>query len=239
MASTTVRRIKLGSQGLEVSAKGLGCMGMSAFYGPPKSDADMIALIHHAVNSGVTFLDTSDFYGPHTNEILLGKALKGGVRQKVELATKFGISFADGKREIRGDPAYVRAACEASLKRLDVDCIDLYYQHRIDSRVPIEVTIGELKKLIEEGKIKYIGLSEASASTIRRAHAVHPITAVQLEWSLWTRDVEAEIVPTCRELGIGIVAYSPLGRGFFSIGSKLVENLSKDDYRQVCFCWST
>ncbi|KAK3419551.1 hypothetical protein EUGRSUZ_G00123 [Eucalyptus grandis] len=208
-------------------------MGMSAFYGPPKSDTDMIALIHHAVGSGVTFLDTSDIYGPHTNEILLGKlhravcsdpapwfsdfgvdfeqALKGVVRQKVELATKFGISFADGKREVRGDPAYVRAACEASLKRLDIDCIDLYYQHCIDTRVPIEVTIGEIKKLVEEGKIQCIGLSEASASTIRRAHARHPITAVQLEWSLWSRDVEAEIVPTCRELGIGIVAYSPLG----------------------------
>jgi aryl-alcohol dehydrogenase-like predicted oxidoreductase len=154
-----------------------------------------------------------------------GKALKGGVREKVELATKFGISLADGKSKIRGDPAYVRAACEASLKRLDIDCIDLYYQHRIDTRVPIEVTMGELNKVVEDGKIKYIGLSEASASTIRRAHAVHPITAVLLEWSLWTRDVEAEIVPTCRELGIGIVAYSPLGRGFFSLGSKLVETL--------------
>ncbi|XP_030517993.2 probable aldo-keto reductase 2 [Rhodamnia argentea] len=230
--ASMVRRIKLGSQGLEVSAQGLGCMGMSAAYGAPKSDSDMIALIHHAVGSGVTFLDTSDVYGPHTNEILLGKALKGGVRQKVELATKFAVSFADGKAEVRGDPVYVRAACEASLKRLDIDCIDLYYQHRIDTRVPIEVTIGELKKLIEEGKIKYIGLSEASASTIRRAHAVHPITAVQLEWSLWTRDVEAEIIPTCRELGIGIVAYSPLGRGFFSVGSKLLENLSEDDFRR-------
>ncbi|KAH9657714.1 putative aldo-keto reductase 2 [Citrus sinensis] len=160
-----VKRIKLGSQGLEVSAQGLGCMGMSAFYGPPKPESDMIALIHHAINSGITLLDTSDIYGPHTNEILLGK-------------------------------------------------------------------IGELKKLVEEGKIKYIGLSEASASTIRRAHAVHPITAVQLEWSLWSRDVEAEIVPTCRELGIGIVAYSPLGRGFFSSGPKLVESFSKEDFRQ-------
>ncbi|XP_039157016.1 probable aldo-keto reductase 2 isoform X2 [Eucalyptus grandis] len=231
-SSTQVGRIKLGSQGLEVSAQGLGCMGMSSTYGPPKPDPDMIALIHHAVGSGVTFLDTSDIYGPHTNEILLGKALKGGMRQKVELATKFGLGFADGKWEARGDPAYVRAACEASLKRLDVDCIDLYYQHRIDTRVPIEVSIGELKKLVEEGKIKYVGLSEASASTIRRAHAVHPITAVQLEWSLWSRDVEAEIVPTCRELGIGIVAYSPLGRGFLSAGSKLLENLSKDDFRK-------
>ncbi|KAF3968355.1 hypothetical protein CMV_007744 [Castanea mollissima] len=227
-----VERIKLGSQGLEVSAQGLGCMGMSAFYGPPKPDEDMISLIHHAIHTGVTFLDTSDVYGPFTNEILLGKALKGGVREKVELATKFGVSFADGKSEVRGDPAYVRAACEASLKRLNIDCIDLYYQHRVDTRVPIEVTIGELKKLVEEGKMKYIGLSEASASTIRRAHAVHPITAVQLEWSLWSRDVEEEIIPTCRELGIGIVAYSPLGRGFFSSGSKFLENLTDDDVRK-------
>ncbi|KAJ8755184.1 hypothetical protein K2173_018982 [Erythroxylum novogranatense] len=227
-----VRRIKLGSQGLEVSAQGLGCMGMSAFYGPPKPESDMIALIHHAVDRGVTMLDTSDIYGPKTNEILLGKALKGGVRERVELATKFGISYEEGKREFRGDPGYVRAACEASLKRLDVECIDLYYQHRVDTRVPIEVTIGELKKLVEEGKIKYIGLSEASASTIRRAHAVHPITALQLEWSLWSRDVEEEIIPTCRELGIGIVAYSPLGRGFFSSGPKMVDNLTEDDFRK-------
>ncbi|KAJ8645849.1 hypothetical protein MRB53_007597 [Persea americana] len=227
----SVRRMKLGSQGLEVSAQGLGCMGMSAFYGPPKPEADMIALIHHAVRSGITLLDTSDIYGPFTNETLLGKALKG-IKKEVELATKFGISFADGKREIRGDPGYVRAACEASLKRLDVDCIDLYYQHRIDTRLPIEITMGELKKLVEEGKIKYIGLSEASASTIRRAHAVHPITAVQLEWSLWTRDVEQDIVPTCRELGIGIVAYSPLGRGFLSSGPKMVDSLSNEDFRK-------
>ncbi|KAK4790328.1 hypothetical protein SAY86_017632 [Trapa natans] len=226
-----VKKIKLGSQGLEVSAQGLGCMGMSSFYGPPKSESDMIALIHHAIDSGVTFLDTSDIYGPYTNEILLGKALKG-IRDRVQLATKFGISFANEKREIRGDPAYVRAACESSLKRLDIDCIDLYYQHRVDTRVPIEITMGEVKKLVEEGKIKYVGLSEASASTIRRAHAVHPITAVQLEWSLWTRDVEEEIVPTCRELGIGIVAYSPLGRGFFSLGSKLIETLADGDFRK-------
>ncbi|KAL1210771.1 putative aldo-keto reductase 4 [Cardamine amara subsp. amara] len=227
-----VKRIKLGSQGLEVSAQGLGCMGLSAFYGAPKPETDAIALLHHAINFGVTLLDTSDIYGPETNEVLLGKALKDGVREKVELATKFGISYAEGKREIKGDPEYVRVACEASLKRLDVSCIDLYYQHRIDTRVPTEITMGELKKLVEEGKIKYIGLSEASASTIRRAHAVHPITAVQLEWSLWTRDVEEEIVPTCRELGIGIVAYSPLGRGFFASGPKLVENLDKNDFRK-------
>ncbi|GMP55324.1 hypothetical protein CsSME_00020175 [Camellia sinensis var. sinensis] len=248
-----VGRMKLGSQGLEVSKQGLGCMGMSAFYGPPKPEEDMIKLIHHSINSGVTFLDTSDVYGPHTNEILLGKALKGGMRDKVELASKFGSRFAEGKTEIRGDPGYVRAACEASLKRLDMDCIDLYYQHRIDTRIPIEITVGfrkghywslvllcpmsffpdlmgELKKLVEEGKIKYIGLSEASPSTIRRAHAVHPITVIQLEWSLWTRDVEEEIVPTCRELGIGIVTYSPLGRGFLSSGPKLVENFANEDF---------
>ncbi|VAH31442.1 unnamed protein product [Triticum turgidum subsp. durum] len=225
---------------MEVSAQGLGCMGMSAFYGAPKPEPDMVALIRHAVAAGVTFLDTSDMYGPHTNEMLLGKALQGDMREKVDLATKFGISFADNKWNIRGDPAYVRAACEGSLKRLGVDCIDLYYQHRIDKNVPIEVTsqefdlstIGELKKLVEEGKIKYIGLSEASASTIRRAHAVHPITAVQLEWSLWSRDVEEDIIPTCRELGIGIVPYSPLGRGFFSGGAKLIDSLSDQDYRK-------
>ncbi|KAC9579623.1 hypothetical protein E3N88_45611 [Mikania micrantha] len=224
-------RVKLGSQGLEVSAQGLGCMGMSAFYGQPKPEPDMINLIHHAINAGVTFLDTSDVYGPKTNEILLGKALKGGVREKVELATKFGVKH-DGSWEVKGDPAYVRAACEASLQRLDVDCIDLYYQHRIDTRVPIEITMGELKKLVEEGKIKYVGLSEASASTIRRAHVVHPITAIQLEWSLWSRDVEQEIIPTCRELGIGIVAYSPLGRGFFSSGSNMIEKLEDGDARK-------
>ncbi|KAL8026653.1 hypothetical protein ABFS82_14G041700 [Erythranthe guttata] len=154
------------------------------------------------------------------------------MRERVQIATKFGITHKDGKMEIQGEPAYVRSACEASLKRLEVDCIDLYYVHRIDTRVPIEVTMGELKKLVEEGKIKYVGLSEASASTIRRAHAVHPITAVQNEWSLWARDVEEEIVPTCRELGIGIVPYSPLGRGFLSVGPTLIENLSEDDFRK-------
>ncbi|KAL7124338.1 hypothetical protein ABFS83_14G041900 [Erythranthe nasuta] len=231
---TNVPRIKLGSQGLEVSKQGLGCMGMSMAYGPPKPEPEMIELIHHAVNSGVTFLDTSDVYGPRTNEILLGKALKGGMRGRVQIATKFGVTRSkDGKMEIHGEPAYVRAACEASLNRLQVDCIDLYYAHRIDTRIPIEVTMGELKKLVEEGKIKFIGLSEASASTIRRAHAVHPITAVQSEWSLWARDVEEEIIPTCRELGIGIVPYSPLGRGFFSTGPTLMDNLSEGDFRKM------
>ncbi|KAL6545608.1 hypothetical protein OROGR_009482 [Orobanche gracilis] len=231
--AASVPKIKLGSQGFEVSKQGLGCMGMSGNYGPPKPEPDMIKLIHHAVNSGVTFFDTSDVYGPHTNETLLGKALKGGMREKVQIATKFGITFKDGKMEVRGDPEYVRTACESSLKRLDVEYIDLYYIHRIDTRVPIEVTMGELKKLVEEGKIRYVGLSEASVSTIRRAHAVHPITAVQNEWSLWTRDLEKEIVPACRELGIGIVPYSPLGRGFLSAGPKLIENLSDGDARKI------
>ncbi|XP_020890095.1 probable aldo-keto reductase 2 isoform X1 [Arabidopsis lyrata subsp. lyrata] len=258
-----VRRMKLGSQGLEVSAQGLGCMALSARYGAPKPETEAIALLHHAINSGVTFFDTSDMYGPETNELLLGKALKDGLKGKVEIATKFGFFVIEGEiSEIRGDPEYVRAACEASLKRLDIACIDLYYQHRVDTRVPIEITVsllfpnpasfygfnvsklptvslsvnskmGELKKLVEEGKINYIGLSEASASTIRRAHAVHPITAVQIEWSLWSRDAEEDIIPTCRELGIGIVAYSPLGRGFLASGPKLAENLEDDDFRKT------
>ncbi|CAI9117440.1 OLC1v1018836C1 [Oldenlandia corymbosa var. corymbosa] len=231
-ALTKVPRVKLGSQGLEVSKQGLGCMGMSSNYGLPKPEPEMIQLIHHAINSGVTFLDTSDVYGPHTNELLIGKALQGGWREKVQIASKFGISFPDGKMTIRGDPEYVRACCEASLKRLGIDYIDLYYVHRIDTHTPIEVTVGEMKKLVEEGKVKYIGLSEANASTIRRAHAVHPITAVQNEWSLWSRDLEDEIVPTCRELGIGIVPYSPLGRGFFSTGPKVMENLTENDSRK-------
>nr|GEU64651.1 probable aldo-keto reductase 2 [Tanacetum cinerariifolium] len=227
-----VPKVKLGSQGLVVSAQGLGCMSMSSFYGPAKPETDMVKLILHAVESGVTFLGTSDMYGPYTNEILIGKALKqGGLRDKVQIATKFGYQWTDGKLEVRGDPPYIRSACEASLKRLDVDCIDLYYAHRIDTRVPIEM--GEMKKLVKEGKVKYVGLSEASSSTIRRAHAVHPITAVQNEWSLWTRDLEDEIVPTCRELGIGIVSYSPIGRGFLASGPKLVENLEDGDSRKV------
>ncbi|KAM0045004.1 putative perakine reductase [Helianthus debilis subsp. tardiflorus] len=231
--ASVVPKVKLGSQGLLVSAQGLGCMGMSGNYGPPKPEPDMIKLIHHAIDSGVTFLDTSDFYGPHTNEILIGKALKEkGLREKVQIATKFGIRWIDGKPDVCGDPAYVRSACEASLKRLQVDCIDLYYIHRIDIRVPIEVTMGELKKLVEEGKVKYVGLSEASASTIRRAHAVHPVTAVQNEWSLWSRDLEDEIIPTCRELGIGIVPYSPIGRGFLASGLNLVDNLIEGDVRK-------
>ncbi|KAK4433784.1 putative aldo-keto reductase 5 [Sesamum alatum] len=230
--AVNVQRIKLGSQGLEVSKQGLGCLGMSTSYGRPKPEPEMIQLIHHAINSGVTFLDTSDLYGPHTNELLLGKALKGGMREKVQIATKFGVILKDGKMEVHGEPAYVRAACEGSLKRLDVECIDLYYVHRIDTRVPIEITMGELKKLVEEGKIKYVGLSEPSVSTLRRAHAVHPITAIQIEWSLWARDVEEELIPACRELGVGIVPYSPLGKGFLSDGPMLVQNLIESDYRK-------
>ncbi|KAJ0903494.1 putative perakine reductase [Helianthus annuus] len=230
-----VRRIKLGSQGLEVSAIGLGCMGMSGAYGPLKPEEEMIKVIHHAIYSGVTHLDTSDVYGPHTNEILIGKALKGVKREEVQVATKFGLKFGEGRgqMEIHGEPEYVRACCEASLKRLDVDYIDLYYVHRIDKKVPIEITMGELKKLVEEGKIKHIGLSEAGPATIRRAHAVHPITAVQLEWSLWTRDAEDEVIPTCRELGIGIVPFGPLGSGFFASGPKVVDNLADKDYRKM------
>lgn len=193
-------------------------------------EKEAIAVIHHAFNSGVTFFDTSDAYGPHSNEKLLGRALKGLPRDEVQLATKFAITTVDGKIEVRGDAEYVRKACEDSLERLQLDYIDLYYQHRVDTKVPIEVTVGELKKLVEEGKIKYIGLSEASADTIRRAHAVHPITAVQIEWSLWSRDIEEEIIPLCRELGIGIVSYSPLGRGFFS-GKAVLEKLEETDLR--------
>ncbi|KAF5768477.1 putative perakine reductase [Helianthus annuus] len=229
-----VRRIKLGSQGMEVSALGLGCMSMTnSSYGPAKPEEDMIKLIHHAVNSGITHLDTSDYYGRQTNEILIGKALKGLERGNVQLATKFGIKSLEGDCDIRGDPEYVRACCEASLKRLDVDYIDLYYVHRVDSRVPIKITMGELKKLVEEGKIKYIGLSEASPSSIRRAHAIHPITAVQLEWSLWTRVHEEEVIPTCRELGIGIVPYGPLGSGFLAAGPKLFEGMPDEDFRKT------
>ncbi|KAF3337442.1 aldo-keto reductase 1 [Carex littledalei] len=227
MATSTV---KLGSQGLEVSKLGFGCMGLSGAYNSPVSDDVGISIIKHAFDSGITFFDTSDWYGPHTNEILVGKALKHLPREKVQVATKFGLSGnAAGNLEICGKPDYVRASCESSLKRLGIEYIDLYYQHRVDRTIPIEETIGELKKLVEEGKVRYIGLSEASPDTIRRAHAVHPITALQMEWSLWTRDIESEIVPLCRELGIGIVAYSPLGRGFFG-GRGVVEELKDDSY---------
>ncbi|KAF5454662.1 hypothetical protein F2P56_024310 [Juglans regia] len=221
-----IPRVKLGNQGLEVSKLGFGCMGLTGAYNSPLSDEDGISVIKHAFSKGITFFDTADVYGPHTNEILLGKALKQLPREKIQIATKFGIQRPVFSRMVvNGSPEYVRSCCEASLKRLDVEYIDLYYQHRVDTKVPIEETIGELKKLVEEGKVKYIGLSEASPDTIRRAHAIHPITAVQMEWSLWTRDLEEEIIPLCREFGIGIVPYSPLGRGFFA-GKGVVETVA-------------
>ncbi|KAM0951830.1 putative perakine reductase [Dioscorea sansibarensis] len=224
--TTKVPIVKLGTQGLEVSKLGFGCTSITGAYGTTLSEDEGIAILKHAFNRGITFFDTSDFYASNANEILIGKALKEMPREKIQLATKFGIVRVsrDGGMEVDGRPEYVRACCEASLKRLQVDYIDLYYQHRIDQTVPIEETIGEMKKLVEEGKVKYIGLSEASPNTIRRAHAVHPISAVQMEWSLWTRDIEQEIVPLCRELGIGIVPFSPLGRGFFG-GRGVTESL--------------
>ncbi|XWS39263.1 hypothetical protein CRYUN_Cryun18bG0036100 [Craigia yunnanensis] len=223
-------RVKLGSQGLEVSRLGLGCAGLSGIYNTPLSHEDGCSVIKEALNRGITFFDTADIYGEkHDNEIMLGKALKQLPREKIQVATKFGIvkSESEGRHlvEVKGTPGHVRACCETSLKRLDVDYIDLYYQHRVDISVPIEKTMGELKKLVEEGKIKYIGLSEASVDTIKRAHTVHPITALQMEYSLWTREIEDEIIPLCRELGIGIVAYSPLGKGFFG-GKAVVETLA-------------
>ena len=209
----------LGREGLHVSAMGLGCMGMSEFYGPG-DEAESVATLHRALELGVTLLDTADMYGPFTNEELLGRALQGK-RDRVVLATKFGNERrADGSWvRINGRPEYVRAACEASLRRLGVDHIDLYYQHRVDPTVPIEETVGAMAGLVKAGKVRYVGLSEASPATIRRAHAVHPISALQTEYSLWSRDVEEGILPAIRALGIGFVAYSPLGRGFLSGGS--------------------
>lgn len=221
--SVVVPRRKLGTQGLEVSALGFGCSGLSGAYGTYTSGEDTAFLFQHAFNRGITFFDTADLYGDFTNEILVGKGLKHLPRDKIQLATKFGAVTKDNSIvEIVGTAEYVRKACEASLQRLDVEYIDLYFQHRVDKRVPIEETVGEMKKLVEEGKVKYIGLCEVSVDTLRRAHAVHPITAVQYEWSLWSRDIENEIITTCRELGVGIVPYSPLGRGFFS-GKALTE----------------
>ncbi|XP_024025211.1 perakine reductase [Morus notabilis] len=228
-----IPRVKLGNQGFEVSKLGFGCMGLSGVYNAPVPEEVGISIIKHAFNKGITFFDTSDIYGPHTNEVLVGKALRELPRDKIQLATKFGVvKIGTDEVEVNGTPEYVRSCCEASLKRLNVDYIDLYYQHRVDTTVPIEDTIGELKKLVEEGKVKYIGLSEANADTIRRAHAVHPITALQMEWSLWTRDIEEEIVPLCRELGIGIVPYSPLGRGFFG-GRAVVEGVPANSFLEI------
>ncbi len=224
----------LGKQGLVVSTVGLGCMGMSEFYGA-RDDRESIATIHRALDLGVTFFDTADMYGPYLNEELVGRALQG-CREKPIIATKFGI-VRDPKnpnvRSVSGKPDYVRSSCEGSLRRLKVDTIDLYYQHRVDPGTPIEETVGAMAQLVKEGKVRYLGLSEAGAQTLRRAHAVHPITALQNEYSLWTRDPEDKMLPTCRELGIGLVAYSPLGRGFLTGRFKKFDDLPADDYRRV------
>ena len=217
---------------LEVSAVGLGCMGMSDFYGAADQD-EAVATIHRALDIGVTFLDTADMYGPFTNEQLIGRAIAGR-RDEVVLATKFGNERrADGSWVgINGRPEYVRAACDASLRRLGVDHIDLYYQHRVDLGTPIEETVGAMAELVEEGKVRHLGLSEAAPATIRRAHAAHPIAALQAEYSLWTRDPEDEVLATVRELGIGFVAYSPLGRGFLTGGIRSIDDLSQEDWRR-------
>ena len=222
---------KLGSRGLVVSALGLGCMGMSDFYGE-RDEGEALATIHRALELGITFLDTADVYGPFTNEILVGKAIAKR-RDEVVLATKFGnVRTPDGKFVGQnGRPEYVRSACDASLQRLRVDHIDLYYQHRVDRAVPIEDTVGAMADLVRAGKVRYLGLSEASAGTIRRAHAVHPISALQTEYSLWSRDPEDEILPTCRTLGIGFVPYSPLGRGWLTGKIRRPEDLGTDDWR--------
>ena len=230
-----MNRRNLGSEGLVVSSLGLGCMGMSEFYGTA-DEGESISTIHRAIELGIDFLDTADMYGPFTNERLVGKAIEGR-RDEVVLATKFG----NERREdgswvgVNGKPEYVERACDASLERLGVDTIDLYYQHRVDPEVPIEETVGAMKGLVEAGKVRFLGLSEAAPETIRRAHAVHPISALQSEYSLFTRDPEDEILPTIREIGIGFVAYSPLGRGFLTGAWKSIEDLPEDDTRSARF----
>jgi aryl-alcohol dehydrogenase-like predicted oxidoreductase len=225
---------QLGRQGLEVSALGLGCMGLSDFYSSSgATEAQGISLIHRALDLGVTLLDTADVYGPHSNEITVGKSVQGR-RDSVVLATKFGIVRQPGATVsgANGSPDYVRASCEASLKRLGVEYIDLYYQHRVDPKVPIEETVGAMAQLVKQGKVRYLGLSEAAPATLRRAHKVHPISALQTEYSLWSRDPEDEILPTLRELGVGFVPYSPLGRGFLAGRFRKLEDLAADDWRR-------
>jgi aryl-alcohol dehydrogenase-like predicted oxidoreductase len=228
-----IQIVQLGSQGLEVSRQGLGCMGMSEFYGEA-DEAESVATIHRALELGVTLLDTSDIYGPFTNERLVGRAISGR-RGDVMLATKFGVVRDEdgGRHGIDGSADYVRRACEASLERLGLDHIDLYYQHRVDPDTPIEETVGAMAELVAEGKVRFLGLSEAAPDTIRRAHAVHPISALQTEYSLWERAPEAEILPTVRELGIGFVPYSPLGRGFLTGRYRSLEGLAQNDFRRT------
>jgi aryl-alcohol dehydrogenase-like predicted oxidoreductase len=222
----------LGAQGLEVGAIGLGCMGMSDFYGP-REERESIATIHRALDLGVTMLDTADVYGPHANEELVGRALRGRRRESVVVATKFGIVRGSDPlaRGANGRPEYVRASCDASLKRLGLDWIDLYYQHRVDPKTPIEETVGAMAELVRAGKVLYLGLSEASPATIRRAHAVHPVSALQSEYSLFTRDHESGSLAACRELGVGFVAYSPLGRGLLTGRFRSAADLASDDWR--------